>query len=403
MQVLLEMDFIPAGMELFPAADEDQWELIKRVIDDCDYYMVIVGGRYGSIGPDGYSYTEMEYRYAMEKGIPTVGFVHSDPGSISADKTDPEKRDKLDQFIELVRKKMTKDWSNPEGLGSAVVRSLTKLKSQKPGVGWVRGDAILDAGESNELRKELQDLQKVNKNLEQQVAALSKKEPEIAEELDHGDDLLRIDFSWWGITRSLSEIDKNMTMNTTWNEMFGYLSPRLPAATSSVKVYLESYLNKYAKQHSTQTTESSADIDDEQFQTIKIQLIALGLINFDNTYWSLTSYGERLMMELRTIKKKTEPEAVEATENSSTSFPAPDSTIQHTQTHGYGFGYLESGLRFAHRCRGSLPCNPSRGSTPRSADQGDQSHGYGIGHLESRRPSLTGTRKHALPSSLLRC
>src|ERR1700730_2626217 len=49
MRALLELDCIPSGMELFPAADEDQWTLIKEVIDDCDYYVVIIGGRYGSL------------------------------------------------------------------------------------------------------------------------------------------------------------------------------------------------------------------------------------------------------------------------------------------------------------------------------------------------------------------
>lgn len=28
-QALMEMDCIPSGMELFPAADEEQWEFIK--------------------------------------------------------------------------------------------------------------------------------------------------------------------------------------------------------------------------------------------------------------------------------------------------------------------------------------------------------------------------------------
>ena len=36
-QALMEMDCIPAGMELFPAADEEQWEFIKRIIDDCGH------------------------------------------------------------------------------------------------------------------------------------------------------------------------------------------------------------------------------------------------------------------------------------------------------------------------------------------------------------------------------
>ena len=29
-QALMEMDCIPSGMELFPAADEEQWEFIKK-------------------------------------------------------------------------------------------------------------------------------------------------------------------------------------------------------------------------------------------------------------------------------------------------------------------------------------------------------------------------------------
>ena len=61
MQALLTLDCIPTGMELFPAADDDSWTHIKRFIAECDYYIVIVGGRYGSIGPTGKSYTEMEY------------------------------------------------------------------------------------------------------------------------------------------------------------------------------------------------------------------------------------------------------------------------------------------------------------------------------------------------------
>ncbi|EQA2051359.1 DUF4062 domain-containing protein, partial [Escherichia coli] len=78
MQALLELDCMPAGMELFPATNSDQWSLIKKIIDDSDYYIVILAGRYGSIGPDGISYTEMEYRYALETGKPVIGFIHKD-------------------------------------------------------------------------------------------------------------------------------------------------------------------------------------------------------------------------------------------------------------------------------------------------------------------------------------
>ncbi len=78
-QALMEMDCIPAGMELFPATDEEQWEFIKRIIDDCDYYLLIIGGRYGSVSSDGVSYTEMEYEYAVSKGLKVIALLHDEP------------------------------------------------------------------------------------------------------------------------------------------------------------------------------------------------------------------------------------------------------------------------------------------------------------------------------------
>jgi hypothetical protein len=107
MQALLELDCIPAGMELFPAANEDQWTLIQKVIDDCDYYIVIVAGRYGSLGPAGISYTEMEYRYAVDRGKPVIGFLHKEPGSLASNRSeqDSEGKQKLEQFRSLVQKR----------------------------------------------------------------------------------------------------------------------------------------------------------------------------------------------------------------------------------------------------------------------------------------------------------
>ena len=50
-ETILSLGHIPAGMELFAAGSESQLETIKRWIDNCDVYMLIVGGRYGSLEP----------------------------------------------------------------------------------------------------------------------------------------------------------------------------------------------------------------------------------------------------------------------------------------------------------------------------------------------------------------
>src|SRR5215467_13405024 len=85
---LAKAGYIPAGMELFPATDQQQLEFIKRVIDRCDYYVVIVGGRYGSLADDNVSYTEKEFEYAASKGIPVLAFLHGKPQKIEVGKTD---------------------------------------------------------------------------------------------------------------------------------------------------------------------------------------------------------------------------------------------------------------------------------------------------------------------------
>jgi hypothetical protein len=89
-QTVIELDCIPAGMELFPATDEEQFQFIKRVIDDCDYYLLIIGGRYGSTTADGISYTEREYDYAIERGLKVIALLHGSPDDIPFGKSEKD-------------------------------------------------------------------------------------------------------------------------------------------------------------------------------------------------------------------------------------------------------------------------------------------------------------------------
>lgn len=83
---ILTMMHFPVGMEMFSAADEEQWEIIRDTIDSSDYYVLIMGHRYGSVietGDDaGISYTEKEFRYAEEKKIPILAFILSNDADI---------------------------------------------------------------------------------------------------------------------------------------------------------------------------------------------------------------------------------------------------------------------------------------------------------------------------------
>lgn len=106
--VALENGFIPVGMEQFHGAPADQWTVITKIIDECDFYLLVVGGRYGSIDETiNKSYTEKEYDYAKAKGIPVLVLIKN-PTSITENKKDsgPNKYDlmeRLDKFRSKVK------------------------------------------------------------------------------------------------------------------------------------------------------------------------------------------------------------------------------------------------------------------------------------------------------------
>lgn len=77
-QAILDAGHIPAGMELFKAG-KSQMETICKWIDESDVYMLILGGRYGSIEEKtGLSYTQLEYEYALYKNMPVFAVVLED-------------------------------------------------------------------------------------------------------------------------------------------------------------------------------------------------------------------------------------------------------------------------------------------------------------------------------------
>ena len=172
MKSIMDLDCIPAGMELFPAIDEEQFEFIKKIIDDCDYYLLIIGGRYGSMTENGISYTEMEFDYAMSKGIPVIAFLHGNINDIPIGKADidPVAREKLEQFREKVKKgRLVKFWNTPENLTSQVIISLAQTIKSRPGIGWVRANLATNTEslqELNDLRKEVERLREYKSKAE---------------------------------------------------------------------------------------------------------------------------------------------------------------------------------------------------------------------------------------------
>lgn len=108
--VALENNLIPVGMEQFHAAPTSQWNVITKMINESDLYLLVIGGRYGSIDKEtGLSYTEKEYNYAKTKGLPVFVLIKETSAISESEKdTGKDKYDKMKRLDEF-RKRAEND------------------------------------------------------------------------------------------------------------------------------------------------------------------------------------------------------------------------------------------------------------------------------------------------------
>lgn len=300
-QALMEMDCIPAGMELFPAADEEQWEFIKRIIDDCDYYLLIIGGRYGSTTDEGISYTEKEYDYAVESGLKVIALLHENPDDIPVGKSDitPELRERLEAFRDKVAaNRLVKFWNEAKELPGLVALSLSKTIKTFPATGWVRASEV----SSEELLGELNELRKENATLKSELLKVQQPASYNIEDIAGLDEQFTVNGTYF---TDYGNRERSCTL--TGREIFSIISPYLAQNPNQeyVKEILKSGIIKRDG-----LSNRAYSLDDQDFQTITVQLKALGLIQttYAKTvkggmalFWHFTPEGEKLMVQLRAV------------------------------------------------------------------------------------------------------
>jgi hypothetical protein len=181
-EAILTAGHIPAGMELFTSGDESQMEVITQWIDESDVYLLILGGRYGSIDPkSGKSYTQLEYEYAVMRNKPLFSCVITKgaleekvkkEGTSVIETDDPQS---FRKFTELVLSKLVRFWDDYKDIKIAIGETLSTLARREDLAGWVRSNSQVD---TPALADEMARLSKENSILRIQTAS----NPEISNE-----------------------------------------------------------------------------------------------------------------------------------------------------------------------------------------------------------------------------
>lgn len=334
---LLNLDAIPAGMELFPAADEDAWTLIEDVIADSDYYLLIIGGKYGSTDPElEASYTEREYDTAVRLKKPVMAFLHGEPGKLLAEQSEDSdaRRAMLAAFRNKVEKaKHVKYWTSSADLAGKVALTWNTFRRRYPATGWIKADQ----GSSKESLAALAKAQTEIDSLKMQLETVRTEAPPGTEGLSQGENKFSLPvhaYGSWRVTGTY--IDRKAgtwtEVEITWNRVFGYMGLRMmqeadePTLESDLCAvaqldnmhHVKDVFAGEAKARAQAVNGSSHDawfegveVSDEDFQTVLLQFDALGLIQHSRrsrsvkdtaNYWTLTPYGHTRLVQLRALQ-----------------------------------------------------------------------------------------------------
>lgn len=189
-EAILDAGHIPAGMELFKAGNESQLKTIYKWIDESDVYMLILGGRYGSIETKSdKSYTQLEYEYALSKNIPVFSLVLSEsfltnkinsPNLGLSNVMEQKAPDKYQFFKSLVMSKIIREVDDCKDIKIQVHATLNEFINTYDLIGWIRNtkenDTIQLLRDNTNLLKENNTLNKQIQKLEAQLNAKSKEQ-----------------------------------------------------------------------------------------------------------------------------------------------------------------------------------------------------------------------------------
>lgn len=312
-RALLPLGFMPCGMSMHGAGDQT-WSTIKKLIDECDYFILLSGGRYGSLTPTGVGFTHMEYVYASAKQKPILILLNDAPDALPVEQQEKtaDGKFRLEGFRQLLQKSghQLARWRNEADLDRAITEAIPQLLATKPVIGWVRAEGALNVDD-----KAIQALKMRIAELEQDCDQLVNKTITSTALLASGREQFAVKFSCKAYAHGNCEA-VTTALPLSWNDIFLRVAPYMgqPQTESFLSDKLSEGITEKAlvsvqKLRPNVHAVADVEVDAGAFNSIKMQFRTVGLIRRavefgdEKMLWRLTGSGDLLLATLSTLKK----------------------------------------------------------------------------------------------------
>jgi len=296
----------------------------RRQIDDCDYFVLLLGSCYGELSASGVSYVHLEYIYAVTKQKPVLVILHESPES-RAPQFQEQTKDGQVKFQDFRRqlqreRDMVVTFREPRELEVILRHAMPQLTQRYPSQGWVRpNEAALQAlqAENDKLRQRVEHLTTLGRgrstpklavpetNTESGFHVTAASGSEMVIPVVRGEEEIAFDYRVHAYQDgNFRELRPRRQM--TWNDLLVVLGPgfRPPAPEEDFARIINEFLNVSALKDVHETmprahATARCQINIRALHAIKMQLknnkwvVPVGRDERHRILWGLSADGER--------------------------------------------------------------------------------------------------------------
>jgi hypothetical protein len=315
-EALLELDCLPCSNDYFTSPEGPQSALIQKMIDDADFFILIIGNDESPADGPWINKVMAEYEYAVSRDKPVTAFIYHNDTSQRASGIETNATDtkQFKKFKKELIDTMAILWSKVPELGALVSRLISQGRKYFPQAGWVRANMVHELVGRSKLSSN-----KYIRTRERDGELVSTLTEAPMEDLAEGDEQVEVYVETSGGPYN-KPVVKSESFTVSWKTIAYHLLPKVmdPIRESTFRTNLNTiFRDIYLQINRGKSLPGNFKvlISNETFDAVKIQFHLLGFIRLYSTeiekeegvtttkMVSLTERGRQKLIGLRAVRK----------------------------------------------------------------------------------------------------
>jgi hypothetical protein len=301
-RIIMELGHIPVMPDCLDMTEKNAGQLVKKTIEECDYFIALVAHRYSAKG-EKTSALEHQCNIAIKKGIPVIALIIDEKARWKAAKKEQEPAliKKLEDFKKKLHGCRHISWLNSSDLCLKTQSLLIQEININPRTGWVKADLAASPAVANEISR----LSVENEQLRHQVKIESGEiVTKLREQLKHAIKVLALNKITLSFYYASGENWEN-TRQFRYLRIFKLLVPELALGktTAEISRFLGTVLNPDLEK----TVRKDYPTPSNTIKKIMADFSLLKLVKCINEtegsgedeIWEITEYGKELYSAYR--------------------------------------------------------------------------------------------------------